>query len=146
MATLALCRIASPTIESMSESGPPGDDDRRWPRSVYGVGREPDARFTLANERTFLAWVRTSLGFLAAGVAVVTIARFGAGTGIEVRLTALLLIICGLVCAAEGFRRWMRQERAIRLEAPLPSTPAIPFIAAVLVLVAVTGLILVTLR
>jgi putative membrane protein len=145
LATLALCHLAGPTIESMSESGPPGDD-RRWPRSVYGVGREPDPRFTLANERTFLAWVRTSLGFLAAGVAVATIARFSAGMGIEVRLTALLLIICGLVCAAGGFRRWMRQERAIRLEAPLPSTPAIPFIAAVLVLVAVTGLILITLR
>ena len=26
-----------------------------------GGPREPDARFTLANERTFLAWVRTAL-------------------------------------------------------------------------------------
>ena len=79
-------------------------------------------------------------------MAVVTIARFGATMRLEVQLTALLLIICGLVCAAGGFRRWMRQERAIRLGAPLPSTPAIPFIAAVLVLVAVTGLIFIVLR
>lgn len=129
----------------MTESDQPAAD-RRWPRSVYGVGREPDPRFSLANERTFLAWIRTSLGFLAAGVAVVTIARFGAALRIEVRLTAVLLIICGLVCAAGGFRRWMRQERAIRLERPLPSTSAIPFVAAALVLVAVTGLILIILQ
>jgi putative membrane protein len=32
---------------------------------------EPDYRFTLANERTFLAWERTALGLLAAAVAVV---------------------------------------------------------------------------
>ena len=30
-------------------------------------GEEPDYRFTLANERTFLAWVRTALGLLAGG-------------------------------------------------------------------------------
>ena len=39
-------------------------DDQRWPRSVYGVGSEPDPRFSVANERTFLAGIRTSLGFL----------------------------------------------------------------------------------
>ena len=42
----------------------------RWPAWVYEEGDDPDARFTMANERTFLAWIRTSLGFLAAGVAV----------------------------------------------------------------------------
>jgi putative membrane protein len=35
--------------------------DRRFPRSVFSRGTEPDARFTLANERTFLAWIRTAL-------------------------------------------------------------------------------------
>ena len=33
---------------------------------------EPDYRFTLANERTFLAWQRTSLGLMAAAVAAVS--------------------------------------------------------------------------
>ena len=68
---------------------------------------------------------------------------FHAGMELPVRLTAVALIGSGLVCAAGGFRRWMRQERAIRLGEPLPSTSAIPFVAAVLVLVALTGLILV---
>ena len=42
----------------------------RWPRWVYGGGTEPDARFTFANERTFLAWIRTALALLAGGVAL----------------------------------------------------------------------------
>ena len=40
----------------------------RWPGYVYGEGEEPDYRFSLANERTFLAWIRTSLGLVAAAV------------------------------------------------------------------------------
>ena len=48
----------------------PDDDDRRFPRRVYGTGTEPDPRFTLANERTFLAWIRTSLALIAGGVAL----------------------------------------------------------------------------
>ena len=44
--------------------------DHRRPQWVYGVGEEPDYRFSLANERTFLAWVRTALGLLGGGVAV----------------------------------------------------------------------------
>src|SRR3546814_12012733 len=42
----------------------------RWPAFVYDEGEEPDYRFSLANERTFLAWIRTSLALLAAGVTV----------------------------------------------------------------------------
>ncbi len=45
---------------------------RRWPRSVFGVGTEPDPRFTFANERTFLAWIRTALALLAAGISLDT--------------------------------------------------------------------------
>ncbi len=32
---------------------------------------EPEARFTLANRRTFLAWSRTALALVAAGLASV---------------------------------------------------------------------------
>ena len=42
----------------------------RFPQHVFGVGDEPDPRFTLANERTFLAWIRTALALIAAGVAL----------------------------------------------------------------------------
>ena len=57
-----------------TDRGPTGGPDRRWPRSVYGVGSEPDPRFTFANERTFLAWIRTSLALLACGIALEAVA------------------------------------------------------------------------
>ena len=118
-------------------------DDRRWPRHVYGVGTEPDPRFSLANERTFLAWIRTALGFMAGGIAVATVARFANAWRLEIQIMAVSLVICGVVCAAGGYWRWIRQERAIRLGLAMPSTSAMPFIAAVLVLVALAGLIFV---
>ena len=49
----------------------------RWPGSVYREGVEPDPRFTFANERTFLAWLRTSLALVVAGVAVDVLAESG---------------------------------------------------------------------
>lgn len=52
---------------------PPGSDDRR-PTSVYGRGEEPDPRFSMANERTSLAWMRTALALVAGGVALISVA------------------------------------------------------------------------
>ena len=44
---------------------------RLFPDDPRSVGEEPDYRFTLANERTFLAWIRTALALIAGGVALV---------------------------------------------------------------------------
>ena len=52
----------------------------RWPDSVYREGVEPDPRFTFANERTFLAWLRTALALVVAGVAVDVLAEAGDAT------------------------------------------------------------------
>lgn len=119
----------------------PRQPDRRWPRRVYGVGTEPDPRFTLANERTFLAWIRTALGFMAGGIAIATVAQISARWTIELQILAAALAVCGIVCAAGGYLRWMAQERAIRLDRPLPATRAMPFVSAILVLVAIAGLV-----
>ena len=118
-------------------------EDRRWPRAVYGIGTEPDPRFSLANERTFLAWIRTALGFLAAGAGVAAVAQIGGDLGIELRLVSLLLLICGLVCAAGSFLRWLRTEQAIRTDRPLPSSPAMPFLTGVLAVVALLAIVVV---
>jgi putative membrane protein len=47
--------------------------DQRKPESVYGQGDEPDPRFSQASERTALAWMRTALALVAAGIAIISI-------------------------------------------------------------------------
>ena len=128
----------------MSDTPAPSHRDRRWPRTVYGVGSEPDPRFSFANERTFLAWIRTGLGFLAAGVAIATVASFSDQLRLEVRLAAILLILCGMGCAVDAITRWIRNERAMRLGQPLRSTPLILVLTIGVVLVAVVAFIVVS--
>lgn len=124
------------------DAGPP---DRRWPRSVYGVGTEPDPRFSFANERTFLAWIRTGLGFLAAGVAIDTVARFDGRLSVEARVASVVLIVLGLASAVGAWVRWVRSERAMRENRALPSSPLLLVLAGVVVAVAVVALVAVAL-
>lgn len=117
--------------------------DTRWPRSVFGAGGEPDPRFTFANERTFLAWIRTGLGFLAAGVGIVTVARLSSDLGPEVRLAAALLVLCGLGCGVGAFTRWMSNERAMRLGLPLSSSRLLLVVSGVLAIVGLVALVVI---
>ncbi len=124
-------------------SAPQPDPDRRWPHSVYGLGSEPDPRFSFANERTFLAWIRTGLGFLVSGVGIATLADLNPELGVEAHLAAVLLIACGVVSAVGAMSRWMRNERAMRLNQPLSTSPILALMAGGLVLIALLGLVLV---
>lgn len=108
----------------------------RWPRSVYGVGAEPDPRFSLANERTFLAWIRTGLGFLTAGVGVAALHNYLPDLAVEAQLIAVVLVLTGVVVGLVAFRRWATQERAMRLKRPLSGSLMMPVFSLVLVLVA----------
>jgi putative membrane protein len=90
----------------------------RWPTWVYSEGDDPDPRFSLANERTFLAWIRTSLALVAAGMGVDAFATDVPTWGR--RSLAGLLIVLGGSLALFAFQRWYRSEQAIRLSLPLP--------------------------
>jgi putative membrane protein len=79
---------------------------------------EPDYRYTLANERTFLAYIRTALGLDAAGLAAEQFLR-PSGTHIREAI-AVLLVVLGIVVAALSYRRWVTVDRAMRRGAPLP--------------------------
>ncbi|MFS0893082.1 YidH family protein [Microbacterium sp. 179-I 3D3 NHS] len=106
---------------------------RRFPASVYSVGEEPDARFSLANERTFLAWTRTALALIAAGVALEVL---GLDLHAGFRLAAsLLLIVGGTVVAPFAWWEWMRSERALRLSQPLPGAFSAALLAGIVVVV-----------
>jgi putative membrane protein len=96
------------------------DEDRRWPRSVYRVGAEPDPRFSFANERTTLAWLRTALALIAAGVSVEVFLDPLAGP--VRRVIAVSLLVLGVATSVGAFVRWTRNEKALRDRRPLPGS------------------------
>jgi len=110
----------------------------RFPASLYRDGVEPDARFSLANERTFLAWIRSALALLAGGVALEAL-RLGLHPGLRLA-ASLVLILAGTVAAARAWTGWLRNERALRTDAPLPS-PAL--ILPLVIALVVVGILLV---
>lgn len=111
--------------------------DRRRPRRVYRVGDEPDPRFTLANERTLLAWLRTALALVAAGVAIVALSELITPAWL-VDVAASLAFVGGGLAASLGYLQWQRVERALRCHEPLPAG-----VGAVVVLATIVGLALI---
>ncbi len=88
---------------------------------LSSIGTDPDYRFTFANERTFLAWIRTSLALVAAGVAVIQVFA-NEGNDTEGYLIGLPLITLGCVLPLAALGRWRANEIAMRLAGPLPPT------------------------
>jgi len=83
------------------------------------TGKRPDYRFSLANERTFLAWVRTALALLAGAVAIDQLAPEIAPIGIRIALCVVLAAI-GALLAVVSYRRWANMEHAMRHDQDLP--------------------------
>jgi putative membrane protein len=92
------------------------------------AGREPDYRFSLANERTFLAWIRTSLGLLAGGVAVRQFGPDEAGGALASSLLAGLCVLLGACLAAGALVRHRRVQEAMRTGVPLPGSAMVPLL------------------
>lgn len=98
-------------------------------------GPEPDYRFTLANERTYLAYVRTALAFLAGGV-VLAQASGKAGQ----RLLAAAAVLVGAALGGSAYPRWRKADVAIRDGLPLPPTRLIQATSIALVVLAAGAL------
>ncbi|MFG2829376.1 YidH family protein [Streptomyces sp. NPDC048434] len=95
---------------------------RLWfsPARVGEEGATPDYRFSLANERTFLAWLRTGLALIGGGFAVDQfLPRLH--QGLRVTFTVVLLV-GGALCALRAVNHWVRCERAMRRGEDLPVT------------------------
>ena len=95
-------------------------NETRFPRQVYEVGTEPDPRFTLANERTFLAWIRTALALIAAGVALEALA-LPLQPALR-RVASIILLLLGLAVPLLAWVTWGVVERALRQGRPLPGS------------------------
>lgn len=108
---------------------------------MYGDGREPDPRFSLANERTFLAWIRTTLALLA-GSAAVHALDLAVSEAVQ-RSASAILALAGLLSAIHAWRGWAKTETALRHGRPLPSNAVgilvVGVIAAVAIVMIVVG-------
>ena len=83
-------------------------------------GTEPDPRFTFANERTFLAWSRTALALVVAGLAIVQLLPPFPGVPAGRHLLGVPLIVLGAVLAVAAYVEWVRNQRALRRGDAMP--------------------------
>lgn len=105
----------------------------RW--RPFRSGDDPDPRFTLANERTYLAWIRTATAFVASGVGVEAFAGDILDPKVRAGLAALLLA-AGALITVMSFLHWVSAERALRAERGLPVPLMAPVVGIVLVICA----------
>ncbi|WP_439030428.1 YidH family protein [Gordonia terrae] len=121
----------APRVPDATNSAPGLSDDTppRPPGSV-------DARFTLAAERTMLAWVRTALGFMAAGIAVVYLAPDQEAPALDVVL-GVVMVGLGAVLALLGAWRWRRTTTALVSGGEMPGPRQVLGVVAAIVVVAI---------
>ena len=101
-------------------------------------GTEPDARYTFANERTFLAWSRTSLALVVGGLAIAQLLPPFPGIPWGQHVIGTPLILLGCAVSVISYLEWKASQRALRHGQPLPRS-RLPQILAIAI--AVIGLI-----
>jgi putative membrane protein len=116
---------------------------RQWfdPSDLDSVGSEPDYRFSMANERTFLAWIRTGLALIGGGVAVAAFVPPLAWRHARESISVALLLL-GAAVALRAVDHWARSQRAMRLGQPLPRS-RFPAILALVIAIGALGLLVV---
>jgi putative membrane protein len=104
---------------------------------------EPDARYTFANERTFLAWTRTALAFILAGLGIVQLLPPFPGVPWGRHLLGVPLIAIGAAIAVVGYWQWEGNQKALRRGEPIrrSSLPRL-LAAAIAALALVTAVVL----
>jgi putative membrane protein len=123
------------------DSPGPGTGDPAPPSGGGEGGAEPDARFTFANERTFLAWSRTALALVVAGLGIVQLLPPFPGVPWGRHLIGVPLIVLGAIVALAGYGEWLANQRALRRGAPLPRSVLPVVLTATIAVIAVLAAI-----
>lgn len=118
------------------------DTPQQDPQPERNRDAEPDYRFTLANERTFLAWIRTSLGLVAGGVAVHQLVPGLAPPPVRNSLAGILITLAA-VLSATSYPHWRRVQLAMRRGGALPRSPLVVVLAAGVLVISVFAAVLV---
>jgi putative membrane protein len=105
-------------VEDRAAAGDGRDD--RGAGASHAAATEPDVRFTLANERTFLAWNRTALALVVAGLGIVQLLPPFPGVPWGRHVLGVPLIVLGATVSVTSYWEWRRNQAAIRRGAPLP--------------------------
>ncbi|AFH94617.1 TPA: DUF202 domain-containing protein [Providencia stuartii] len=103
------------------------------------IGKTPDYRFSLANERTFLAWIRTALALLAGAIAIEQLLHEAAAPWLRT-LLAVFLASAGGITAIMALYRWRQNEIAMRKEEPLQYTSFLTMMTLFITVIAVISL------
>ena len=106
-------------------------------------GSEPDPRYTFANERTFLAWSRTALALVVAGLGVVQLLPPFPGVPWGRHVLGVPLIVFGAVVAVTAYREWVSSQRAMRLNLPLARSVMPRLLSVVIATMAVISAVVV---
>jgi putative membrane protein len=115
----------------------PGIESASGTQPAPGTETEPDARYTFANERTFLAWTRTALAFILAGLGIVQLLPPFPGVPWGRHLLGVPLIAIGAIIAVVGYREWASNQRALRRREPVRRSPVPRLLAAAIVCMAI---------
>jgi len=113
---------------------------QRWPKYIYRVGEEPDARVSLANERTALAGLRTALALVATGLGAAAL-KNSVSVPVAFSVAAIILSIGGAVLAIVSVFRWANVEIAIRTKTPLPAPKGLFTLAVVILIVGIISIL-----
>jgi putative membrane protein len=109
---------------------------------LRSVGTDPDYRFTLANERTFLAWLRTGLALLAGAIALASLVHDFGPRSVRIAITVILLLL-SVTIVLGAYVRWDRAERALRENRSLPDDPLPRIIVAGVTIVVAAAAVLI---
>lgn len=112
------------------------------PPNPRAHGTEPDYRFSLANERTFLAWIRTALSLAAGGLGAASLLDDFPGEAV----LGVGLLVLSFLTASMSYRRWALSETAIRRDEPLPPSRLPLLLTAGVAVIVVGSAILVALN